>query len=298
MKLVAEVSSNHGTDLTRALAFVDAAAELGFDAVKFQQFRVRELFAPEALAAHPNLLAREAWELPEAFNRPLAERAHALGLSFTSTPFYRRAVDVLEPLVDAFKLASYQVLWLDLLRAVAATGKPVVLATGLATLDEVRAAVDALAEAGARDLTLLHCVSLYPTLPEQANLAAIETLRRAFGRPVGWSDHTVSPEVAARAVRRFGAAMIELHLDLDGRGAEYGGGHCWLPHDVQRLHLCLAAREPEPTHALSDGDGAKEPRAAEAGERLWRSDPNDGLRPLAVLRAELAALARGRGAAA
>ena len=95
MRLVAEVSSNHGTDMARALAFVDAAAALGFDAVKFQQFKVRELFAAEALRAHPELLQRERWELPEAMNAPLAERAHALGLAFTSTPFYRGAVEAL-----------------------------------------------------------------------------------------------------------------------------------------------------------------------------------------------------------
>lgn len=295
MKLVAEVSSNHGADLGRALAFVDAAAELGFDAVKFQQFKVRRLFAPEALRAHPELLKRERWELPEAMNAPLAERAHGRGLLYTSTPFYLAAIDALFPHVDAYKVASYQILWHDLLRAVAATHKPVVLATGLATLDEVRAAVDVLGEAGARDVTLLHCVSLYPTPPEQANLSAIATLRAAFHLPIGWSDHTRRPDLAARAVRRFDACMIELHLDLDGLGDEYAGGHCWLPADVRALHARLASPAAEPEQAPCDGDGRKEPRAAEADEVLWRSDPSDGLRPV---RAHRARLGRPGGAAA
>jgi N-acetylneuraminate synthase len=288
-RLVAEVSSNHGSDLPRALAFVDAAAQLGFGAVKFQQFKIAKLFAPEALRAHPELGERVRWELPEAFNAPLAERAHAHGIAYTSTPFYLDAVGVLEPHVDAFKIASYQVLWHDLLREVAATGKPIVLATGLATLAEVRDAVEALERAGARDLTLLHCVSAYPTPPEHANLRAIETLRAAFRLPVGWSDHTVSPDVAARAVRRFDATMIELHLDLDGRGDEFAGGHCWLPADVRRLVARLASYAPEPADLPCDGDGDKAPRGIELDEVAWRSDPADGLRPVRAKRAELGA---------
>jgi hypothetical protein len=141
-RLVAEVSSNHDASLARALAFVDAAADCGAHAVKFQQFEIERLFAPEALAASPELRARKAWELPAAFNPELAARAHARRLLFASTPFHLGAVDQLAPWVDFFKVASYQVLWLELLRAVARTGRPVVLATGMAELDEVRAAVE------------------------------------------------------------------------------------------------------------------------------------------------------------
>jgi N-acetylneuraminate synthase len=287
-ELVAEVSSNHGRDLARALAFVDAAADCGCQAVKFQQFRVRELFAPEALRSDPTLLEREGWELPEAFNAPLAARAHERGIAFASTPFYPHAVALLEPLVDFFKIASYQVLLLDLLREVARSEKPVVLATGMATLEEVRAAFDALRGAGCRELTLLHCVSSYPTPPAQANLRAIDTLRRAFGVSVGWSDHTVDVDVVERAVRLFGAALVEFHLDLDGRGAEFAAGHCWRPRRVRELTERLARGGDLSGEHVADGDGLKEPRAIEAHERLWRSDPADGLRPLRAVRAELA----------
>ena len=291
-RLVAEVSSNHDASLARALAFVDAAADCGAHAVKFQQFEIERLFAPEALAASPELCARKAWELPAAFNPELAARAHARRILFASTPFHLGAVDQLAPWVDFFKVASYQVLWLELLRAVARTGRPVVLATGMADLDEVRAAVEALLESGCEDLTVLHCVSLYPTPPSEANLRAIATLRDALPNVrVGWSDHTVDIDVVARAVRRFGAELVEFHFDLEGAGAEFRAGHCWLPDRVRALRAALAAAAPLPEHAACDGDGIKAPRPGEAHERRWRTDPSDGLRPLLAERAQLRARA-------
>jgi len=298
-RFVAEVCSNHfvrgfrrGGDehLARALQFVERAAELGCAAVKFQQFEILRLFAPEALYAHPELLERERWELPRAFNARLAARAAEKGIAFASTPFHLAAVDELAPHVSFFKIASYQLLWNELLGAVARTKKPVVLATGMGTLEEVRAAVTLLRREGCTDLTLLHCVSAYPTPVAEANLAAIETLRRTFGVPAGWSDHTHEPEVLERAVRRFGAAMIEFHFDLDGRGDEYAMGHCWLPGDIawviqnaQRAHPSELRR----SHP-ADGDGKKQPCAAERQEREWRTDPSDGLRPLLATRQRLA----------
>ena len=280
-RFVAEVSSNHGADLERSLDFVDTAARVGCDAVKFQQFRIEELFSPEALIHAPELLERKAWELPESFNRDLAERAKAKGLLFSSTPFYMTAVELLEPFVDFYKIASYQILWHDLLREVGRTGKPVLLATGMADLDEVRAAVAALRDAGAGELTLLHCVSSYPTPPEDANLRAIETMRDELGLDVGWSDHTVRPEVVRRAVGRFGASWVELHLDLDGNGDEYAGGHCWLPKDLALLIATIgSSARTGATEHVADGDGKKEPQPCELVERRWRTDPSDGLRPL------------------
>lgn len=294
---IAEVSSNHGRDLGRALAFVDAAAELGFDAVKFQQFEIRRLFSAVALEAHPELLEREAWELPEGWNAPLAARAAECGIAFASTPFYPGAVELLAPHAAFLKVASYQVLDHALLRRVGAAGRPVLLSTGMATLAEVRAAVDVLRGAGCDALELLHCVSAYPTPPDQANLAALDTLRGAFDLPVGWSDHTVDAEVVARAVTRFDASSLELHVDLDGAGEEFAGGHCWLPEDVRALRARIEAGADADGEHVADGDGVKEPRACEADEVPWRSDPSDGLRPLLAVRAGLAAKASGRGRA-
>lgn len=286
-RVVAEVSSNHHGSLERCLEFVRVAAEVGCAAVKFQQFRVRELFCAEALARSEDLRSREAWELPEAFNRDLSIACADHGVAFSSTPFYLDAVPLLEPLVSFFKLASYQLLWDRMLHEVAQTSRPVVLATGMATLDEVAHAVDVLRAGGCRDLTILHCVSLYPTAPEDANLAAIETLRSTFDVPAGWSDHTVDPRVVRRAVHRFGATMVELHLDLDGAGDEFHAGHCWLPgalaETIQSLDAVGADADPAPRPM--DGDGIKAPREREAHERGWRSDPSDGLRPLLATRA-------------
>src|SRR5258708_21906396 len=232
---VAEVSSNHHRDLDRCLAFIDAAADIGSDAVKFQLFRIAELFAPEALAHKPELRDREAWELPVEFLPALAARCRLRGIRFGCTPFYLDAVGTLAPYVDFFKVASYELLWTELLQRCAATGKPVVLATGMATLDEVTRAARVLREAGCRDLTLLHCVSGYPAPVLECNLSAIKTIADATACAVGWSDHSVSPAVIYRAIHRWGAPMIEYHLDLDGTGDEFATGHCWLPEQMREV---------------------------------------------------------------
>ncbi|MFT5048770.1 MAG: sialic acid synthase SpsE [Chlamydiales bacterium] len=286
---IAEVSSNHGCDIQRACAFIDSAARVGCAGVKFQQFRIDELFSSEALAHDPALARRRAWELPMEFNPELAAHAHSLGLQFASTPFYRDAIAELEPWVDFFKVSSYQVLWLDFLREVASTGKPVVLATGMADMNEVDAAVEALAQGGCEAPTLLHCVSLYPTRPEDAGLAAIEAMRARFQVPVGWSDHSADGAVVRRAVERFDAQMVEFHMDLDRAGDEYSFGHCWLPDQIHAVIGSLeAGASGVDDRSPMDGDGHKRPLAGEAHERIWRSDPLDGLRPLRAARSELA----------
>src|ERR1700722_2027816 len=200
---IAEASSNHGRDLARALAFVDAAADCGCDAVKFQLFKIDRMFAPEILALSAKHRARREWELPVAHLAPLAERCKARGIAFSCTPFYLEAVKELRPFVDFYKIASYELLVTPLLEACAETGKPVVLSTGMATLDEIASAAATLKRAGAKDVVLLHCVSAYPTPPQEANLSAMATIREATGCPVGWSDHTRTPSVIERAVHRW-----------------------------------------------------------------------------------------------
>ena len=276
---IAEASSNHAQDLSRALAFVDAAASCGCDAVKFQLFRLNELFAPEILAKSAKLRARAAWELPVSHIEPLAQRARERGIQFSCTPFYLEAVKELEPHVAFYKIASYELLWDDLLKACAETGKPVVISTGMATMPEIEGAVATLKRAGCRDLTVLHCVSAYPAPAEEANLSAIAAIRKATGVSVGWSDHTRIPAVIERAVHRWDASAVEFHLDLDGKGAEYASGHCWLPDEI--APVIARIREGE----RSDGVGFKGPVAAELSDREWRADPIDGLRPLRHIRA-------------
>lgn len=276
---VAEVSGNHHRDLERCLAFIDKAAEIGCGAIKFQLFKIRELFAPEILAKSEEHRQREAWELPIEFLPPLADRCRETGIQFACTPFYLDAVKELLPHIDFYKIASYELLWDDLLITSARTGKPVVLSTGMATLAEIRHAVKVLHRAGCKKPTLLHCISSYPTPPEECNLAAIDLLRQSFDCPAGWSDHTVNPGVIYRAVHHWGASMVEFHLDLEGEGEEFRTGHCWLPEQI--LPMIKAVQ----TGFQADGKREKSPAPSEIPEREWRADPGDGLRPLIKTRA-------------
>ncbi len=275
---IAEASSNHGRDLARALGFVDAAAASGCDAVKFQLFKIARMFAPEILARSETHRARQAWELPLDHLAPLAARCREKNILFSCTPFYLEAVAELAPHVDFYKIASYELLVTPLLEACARSGKPVVLSTGMATLDEITQAAATLKRAGCNDITLLHCVSAYPTPVEDANLAAIETIRAATGCAVGWSDHTRRAAVIERAVHRWGASAVEFHLDLDGEGAEYAAGHCWLPHEI--APVIARIRE----SVAADGTGLKVSQPSEAADREWRADPSDGMRPLIHVR--------------
>lgn len=275
IKFIAEISSNHNNDLARSLKLIELAKYAGFDSVKFQMFKVEELFSKEAFAAKPFLLDRKSWELNEDFIPILSKHAHDLGIEFSCTPFFLEAVDFLAPYCDFLKIASYELLWLDLANKCAATGLPLIISTGMADLSEVDTAVDNLRMNFPNlDLTLLHAVSSYPAPVEECNLAAIQTLASKYNIGVGWSDHTVSVGVINRAVHKFGAVAIEMHIDSDGEGFEFGSGHCWLPEESKHLISSIRAG------VSADGDGIKQPVSAELVERLWRSDPSDGLRPL------------------
>ncbi len=289
-EFVVEVSSNHHADLARCLRFAQVAKEIGADNIKFQAFKLDQLFAPMVIELLPDVAKRKAWELPMAFVPEIAAVCHGVGLRFSCTPFYLDAVTELYPYVDSYKIASYELLWTDMLRAVAQTGKPVVLATGMATMDEVQTAVDTLWRNGCSDLTVLQCTSTYPAPVAQANLSAIEKmwLRLEYDGSlrVGWSDHTVNEGVIYRAVHKWRAEMIEFHLDLDGTGDEFHKGHCWLPEQARRM-----IRNVRDGFA-ADGDGFKLPCEAEREDVLWRSDPVDGLRPLVSERSREKILAR------
>ena len=276
---IAEVSSNHARNLDRCLEFVDTAARIGCDAVKFQLFRIDELFAPEILARSAAHRRRRDWELPTEFLPAIAERCTLRDVDFICTPFSLRAVEELRPFVSRYKIASYELTWPALIAACAGTGKPLILSTGMASTDEIAAAVETFRGAGGRHLTLLHCVSGYPHPCEEANLAAIDTLRRDHRYPVGWSDHSATPGVIQRAVHRWGAIMVEFHLDLDGTGDEFKTGHCWLPGPIERVISEIR------DGLRADGNGIKAPTPAEIADRPWRADPSDGLRPFKQLRA-------------
>jgi N-acetylneuraminate synthase len=274
---IAEVSSNHSKDIKRSLEFVDAAAEAGCDAVKFQLFRIDKLFAPEILLRSKKHRKRADWELPLSFIPILAERCKSQGIQFSCTPFYLKAVEELKNYVNFFKIASYELLWDDLLIACANTGKPVIISSGMASLDEINHAVKILKDNDCNPI-VLHCTSAYPTPNNEANLAAIETIRKSTNCEVGWSDHTVNPGIIHRAIHKWDAKVVEFHLDLDGKGEEFEAGHCWLPDQIGRV--ISNVRE-----ALDgDGDGIKQPVPSELPDLLWRTDPSDGLRPFKVIR--------------
>jgi N-acetylneuraminate synthase len=283
-EFIAEISSNHNQDLSRCLELIDTAASIGCDGVKFQLFKVDQLFAPSVLDRKDQrgntLRDREAWELPVEFLPNLYARCRANGLKLLCSPFYLDAVEELYSFVDIYKIASYELPWRDLLLACAGTGRPVVLSTGMATMTEIVDAVRSLRAGGVVDLTVLHCVSSYPCPRNACNLSAIGTLRSFLDCKVGWSDHTVDAGVIYRAVHRWGAEMIEFHLDIDGQGADFEYGHCWLPGQIAPVIADIKASQE------MDGEWLKRPAECEMADRDWRRDPIDGYRPMRGVRRE------------
>jgi N-acetylneuraminate synthase len=287
-RFIAEIGSNHNRSLERSQQLIDACAAAGAGAVKLQIFHIEDLFTPEVLAVRPDLRARRDWEFPLDLIDPVARHTRERGLEFGVTPFGLWAVEALAPDVDFFKVASYELLWHDLIRACSATGRPLIISTGMATIDEIDAAVEVARDAGVHELRLLHCVSAYPTPEESCNLAAIATLRERYGCPVGWSDHSADAAVITRAVQRWGASDVELHVDLDGEGNE-AGEHNWSPDDLSALIRGIAVDRGDGDAVLPvDGDGVKEPTRAELHDVPWRADPSDGLRPLLATRQSVA----------
>ena len=225
--LIAEAGVNHNGDPEMAKELIRVAARAGADAVKFQMFTADRIISPSAAKAEyqrqttgsaeseSQLEMVRRLELPDAAWRELVEVAGNERILFLCTPFDEESADALEGLsLAAYKIPSGELTNLSFLTHVAGKGRPVILSTGMATLGEVEAAVDAIARAGNRKLILLHCVSSYPARPVDVNLRAMETLRAAFGVPVGFSDHTQGIQVALAAAA-LGACVIEKHFTLD-----------------------------------------------------------------------------------
>lgn len=275
---ISEISSNHSRDLNRAKEFIKTSKEIGCNGVKFQLFKIDELFAPEILEKSEEHRRRKNWELPLEFIPELSKYTHDLNMKFSCTPFYLEAVEKLKPYVDFYKIASYELLWDDLILECAKAQKDLVLSTGMANLDEIQHAVEIFRTNSNQKLTLLHAISGYPTPINEANVKAIETLRSEFKCDVGLSDHSVSSAVVTRAAFRWNASMIEFHLDLDKKGEEYKTGHCWLPMQIKKTIDFIEEG------FLADGSGIKTASASEVKDREWRADPSDGLRPLKSIR--------------
>ncbi|MBI2463489.1 N-acetylneuraminate synthase [Candidatus Peregrinibacteria bacterium] len=224
--VIAEAGVNHNGDLEKAIALVDLAAEIGADAIKFQTFKAEQVVTEKGDMAEyqkRNLgfekTQREMLkdlELPENFYPPIMERCKEKQILFLSTPHGgKESVDFLEYLgVPAHKIGSGDLTHYILLDKIARTGKPIILATGMATLDEVKDAVEFIKSKGNHQIIVLHCTSNYPCPPVDVNMAAMKTLMRELDVPVGYSDHTEGLTAAIMATT-LGAALYEFHFTLD-----------------------------------------------------------------------------------
>jgi N,N'-diacetyllegionaminate synthase len=266
--IIGEAGVNHNGSLKAARELVDVAAKAGVDAVKFQTFKPEKVCSPSAPKAvyqlqttgggESQLEMGKRLELPfEAF-RELQAYSNSKGLLFLSTPFDDESADFLEQLsVPAFKIPSGEITNLPFVQHVARKGLPLIVSTGMSTLDEVLAAVETIRAAGNQQFVLLQCVSNYPVKPSSVNLRAMHTLAKAFGVPVGYSDHTIGTEIASAAVA-LGACVIEKHFTIsrdlpgpDHRASLEPEELAAMVHNIRNVEMAL-------------GDGEKRPALEEA----------------------------------
>ncbi|MBI4555992.1 MAG: pseudaminic acid synthase [Candidatus Hydrogenedentes bacterium] len=272
--IVAEMSANHQRELKRAMALVDAAAEAGADAVKLQTF-TPDTMTIASDKEHFRISGglwngRTLYELYQEAAMPwdwqpeLTVHARQRGLQLFSTPFDETAVDFLETLdVPAYKIASFELTDHPLLGKVARTGKPVILSTGMASRDEIGAAVRVLRDHGAGAIALLKCTSAYPARPEEMNLRVLKRLAEEFGTPVGLSDHTLGDTVAITAVT-LGAAILEKHLTLARKDGGLDAAFSLEPDEFSRMVRAIRTTEA----ALGSGEIQTAP--GESANRIFR----------------------------
>lgn len=223
--VVAEISGNHGGDIGKAFALIEAAAESGANAVKFQTYEPQTITirndGPAFVVQTDLWKGQSLYDLYEKAQTPFAwhdqlfAKAESVGIAAFSAPFDPSAVDLLEALkCPLYKIASCELVDIPLIEKVAATGKPMIMSTGMASFDEIDEAIACARGAGAQELAILHCISGYPSTHADANLATMVALRERFGCIVGLSDHSPGSTIATAAVA-LGAKVIEKHIYLE-----------------------------------------------------------------------------------
>ena len=245
--IIAEMSGNHNQSLERALEIVEAAATSGAHALKLQTYTADtmtlDLAEGEFFIEDPNSLwnGRSLYDLyqeahtPWEWHKPIYDRCRELGLICFSTPFDATSVDFLEKLdTPCYKIASFENIDIPLIRKVAATGKPMIISTGMASIAELDEAVTAARQAGCKELVLLKCTSSYPATPENTNILTIPHLRKLFGCEVGLSDHTMGVGVAVASVA-LGATVIEKHFTLSRSDGGVDSAFSLEPEEMQAL---------------------------------------------------------------
>jgi sialic acid synthase SpsE len=265
--VIAEAGANHNRDLGLARELIDAAADAGADAVKFQTYSGASIYSSKTPQFEYLDDDRSPQELLEAISLPrewqprLAEHARQRGIHFFSSPFDYDAVDQLAAVgVPALKIASFEIVDLPLIRKAAATGIPLILSTGMAVYGEIEDALGAVAAEGNDQVALLRCASVYPASPEIMNLRAMDTMRRAFGIPVGLSDHTTGLSVPAGGAA-LGMELLEKHFTLSREMK--GPDHAFALEPDELKAMVTAVREVE----AALGNGRLEgPSKAEAKE--------------------------------